>query len=73
MIYKRDENFIMNMVVPIRNRELPKCPRIFDVIVDAENGRILRYVIQNIKGEQFVDSDDMEKQIEEALKSYRKD
>ncbi len=71
MIYKRDENFIMNMVVTIRNRELPKCPRIFDVIVDAESGRILRYVIQNIRGEQFVDSDDMEKQIEEALKSYR--
>lgn len=54
------------MRVTIRNRNIPKCPRIFDVIVDTE-GNIVRYELQNIRGSVFVDMDDVRIQIQEAL------
>lgn len=54
------------MRVTIRNRNIPKCPRIFDVIVDTE-GNIVRYELQNIRGSVFVDMDDVRMQIQEAL------
>lgn len=54
------------MRVTIRNRNIPKCPRIFDVIVDTE-GNIIRYELQNIRGSVFVDMDDVRVQIQEAL------
>lgn len=54
------------MRVTIRNRNIPKCPRIFDVIVDIE-GNIIRYELQNIRGSVFVDMDDVRVQIQEAL------
>lgn len=54
------------MRVTIRNRNIPKCPRIFDVIVDTE-GNIIRYELQNIRGSVFVDMDDVRIQIQEAL------
>lgn len=54
------------MRVTIRNRNIPKCPRIFDVIVDTE-GNIIRYELQNIRGSIFVDMDDVRVQIQEAL------
>ena len=52
--------------IPIRNSELPKSPRVFDVTVD-EKGKILRYDIQNIKGSIFVNEDEVRRQIKEAL------
>lgn len=55
------------MRVTIRNRSIPKCPRVFDVIVDTE-GNIIRYELQNIRGSVFVDMDDVRVQIQEALK-----
>jgi len=54
------------MKVSIRNRKLPKEPRVFDVTVD-EKGDILRYDMQNIKGSMFVDTKDVREQIQEAL------
>lgn len=54
------------MRVTIRNRNIPKCPRVFDVIVDVE-GNIIRYELQNIRGSVFVDMDDVRLQIQEAL------
>lgn len=54
------------MRVTIRNRNIPKCPRIFDVIVDIE-GNNIRYELQNIRGSVFVDMDDVRVQIQEAL------
>ena len=54
------------MRVTIRNRNIPKCPRIFDVIVDTE-GNIIRYELHNIRGSVFVDMDDVRVQIQEAL------
>lgn len=54
------------MRVTIRNRNVPKSPRIFDVIVDSD-GNIIRYELQNIKGSLFVDMDDVVLQIQEAL------
>lgn len=52
--------------VQIRNRKLPKEPRVFDVTVNDE-GDILRYDMQNIKGCIFVDDKDVKEQIFEAL------
>lgn len=54
------------MRVSIRNRKLPKEPRVFDVTVD-EKGDILRYDMQNIKGSMFIDNKDVREQIQEAL------
>ena len=56
----------MNKRVKIRNRSLPKEPRVFDVTVN-ENGEILRYDLQNIKGSLFIEEDDLKQQIKEAL------
>ena len=53
--------------VPIRNRKLPKEPRVFDVTVN-EKGDILRYDMQNIKGSLYVDTNDVRDQIQRALK-----
>ena len=53
--------------VPIRNRKLPKEPRVFDVTVN-EKGDILRYDMQNIKGSLYVDTNDVRDQIQKALK-----
>ncbi len=52
--------------VNIRNTQDPRAPRVFDVLVDM-NGRILKYLIQNIHGLQYVDAEDVELQIKEAL------
>lgn len=56
----------MTYKVTIRNRQLPKAPRIFDVIV-TEKGEIIRYETQNIHGNVFVDEEDVKKQIKEFL------
>lgn len=52
--------------IPIYNRQLPKKQRIFDVVAD-ERGVIHKYLTQNIKGIVFVDSEDVQKQIDEFL------
>ncbi|WP_286153113.1 hypothetical protein [Sporofaciens musculi] len=54
--------------VTIRNRSIPKQPRVFDVIVD-ESGDIIRYELQNIRGAMFVDMCDVLLQIKEALRA----
>ena len=54
--------------VSIRNRNVPKEPRIFDVLVD-DTGQIIRYEIQNIRGMVYVDMKDVLLQIQEALKA----
>nr|WP_288829801.1 hypothetical protein [uncultured Clostridium sp.] len=56
----------MTKKIPIRNCDLPKAPRVFDVTVD-ENGDILRYDMQNIKGSIFIDDKEVKRQIREAL------
>lgn len=53
--------------IPIRNRELPKSPRVFDVTVN-ESGEIIRYDMQNIKGSVFIDEKEVKRQINEFLK-----
>jgi hypothetical protein len=57
----------MTQKIPIRNRKLPKEPRVFDVTVN-ESGEILRYDMQNIKGSTFIEEQDVKQQIKEALK-----
>lgn len=52
--------------VSIRNPLLPKTPRVFDVTVN-EDGEILRYDMQNIRGSIFIDDAEVKKQIHEAL------
>lgn len=56
----------MSHKIPIRNHALPKSPRVFDVTVN-EDGEILRYDLQNIKGSIFIDDAEVKKQIKEAL------
>ena len=56
----------MKRRISIRNPELPKSPRVFDVTVD-EDGKILRYDMQNIRGAIYVNEDEVMKQIKEAL------
>lgn len=56
----------MTMTIPIRNRSLPKSPRVFDVVVDME-GNIIEYKTQNIKGYVFIEAEEVKKQIKEAL------
>lgn len=53
--------------VAIRNRDIPRKPRVFDVLVD-DTGKIIRYEIQNIRGNVFIDMQDVILQIQEALK-----
>ena len=56
----------MTKKIPIRNHDLPKTPRVFDVTVN-EKGDILRYEMQNIKGSVFIDDKEVKRQIQEAL------
>ncbi len=62
----------MNLtIVHIRNYRLPKHPRVFDVIVDP-NGRILSYEMQNIQGAMSINSNEVQRQINVALrKAYK--
>ena len=53
--------------ITIRNRNIPKKPRIFDVWVN-DAGQIIRYEVQNIRGMVFVDMEDVLLQIQEALR-----
>ena len=53
-------------VVTIRNMQLPNKPRVFDVTVNSK-GEILRYDIQNIKGNLFIEDVEVHKQIMAAL------
>mgnify|MGYP003269877924 FL=1 len=53
-------------VVTIRNMQLPKKPRVFDVTVNSK-GEILRYEIQNIKGNLFIEDVEVHQQIMAAL------
>ncbi|MBO5318935.1 MAG: hypothetical protein J6B01_03895 [Ruminococcus sp.] len=57
----------MTTKIPIRTPQLPKTPRVFDVTVN-ENGDIIRYDMQNIKGTLFIDQAEVKKQIQAALK-----
>lgn len=57
----------MTTKIPIRNPQLPKTPRVFDVTVN-EKGDIIRYDMQNIKGTLFIDQAEVKKQIQAALK-----
>ena len=52
--------------IPIRNKELPKNPRVFDVTVN-EAGDIIRYDMKNIKGAVYIDEKEVKRQIKEAL------
>lgn len=61
----------MTYKVTIRNRKLPKKPRVFDVIV-TESGEIIRYETQNIQGNVFVDEEDVQLQIQEFLNKMMK-
>lgn len=56
----------MTKKIPIRNKELPKNPRVFDVTVN-EAGDILRYDMKNIKGAVYIDEKEVKRQIQEAL------
>ena len=56
----------MTRKIQIRNTNLPQCPRVFDVTVD-ENGDVLRYDMQNIKGRIFIEDKEEKRQIKEAL------
>lgn len=56
----------MSQKIPIRNHALPKSPRVFDVTVN-DDGEILRYDMQNIKGSLFIDDAEVKRQIQEAL------
>ena len=57
----------MTIRIPIRNYKLPKKPRVFDVTVN-ENGEILRYDLQNIKGTVYIDEYNVNEQIKDFLK-----
>lgn len=54
--------------VKIRNYNLPKKPRIFDVMVD-EHGNIIRYETQNIKSHVYIEEKEVKRQITEALEN----
>ncbi len=56
----------MEKKIPIRNYRLPKTPRVFDVTVD-ENGDIIRYDMQNIRGSMFIEDDEVKRQIRDAM------
>ena len=64
MIAESKSNLIR---VNIRNTQDPKSPRVFDVLVDP-SGQIQQYLVQNIRGFQYVNKDDIDFQIKEALK-----
>lgn len=52
--------------IQIRNLELPKKPRVFDVTV-GDTGDIIGYEIQNIRGTVQIDQIEVKRQIDEAL------
>ncbi len=52
--------------IQIRNKKLPKEPRVFDVTVN-EYGDIIRYDLQNIRGSIYIEDVDVKKQILEEL------
>ncbi len=54
------------MTIKIRNYNLPKNPRVFDVTVNNK-GEIINYQMQNIKGCISVGADEVNRQIREAL------
>lgn len=54
------------VLITIRNMQLPKKPRVFDVTVNSK-GEILRYDIQNIKGNLFIEDVEVHQQIMAAL------
>lgn len=56
----------MKQRIPIRNYDLPKSPRVFDVTVN-EDGEILRYDLQNIRGSVYIDDAEVKRQIQESL------
>ena len=58
----------MMIRVQIRNYESPKCSRIFDVVIN-EDGDILRYEFQNIKGFVSVSEAEVRRQINNFLKT----
>ena len=58
----------MNRKIQIRNHNLPKSPRVFDVTVN-EDGEILRYDMQNIRGCVFIEDAEVKRQIQEALEN----
>lgn len=60
----------MTYKVAIRNLLLPKAPRIFDVII-TETGEIIRYEMQNIHGNMFVNEEDVKKQIHNFLEQRK--
>jgi hypothetical protein len=57
--------------VPIYNNELPKNPRVFDVVVN-DIGEIQRYEMQNIRGRVFVDETEVRRQIRDFLDKLEK-
>lgn len=56
----------MNKKIQIRNKALPKNPRVFDVTVN-EQGEIIRYDVQNIVGALYIDTKEVKRQIRDAL------
>lgn len=54
------------MVIPIRNYALQKYPRVFDVTID-DNGEIVKYEMQNIKGSVYIDNAEVQRQIQKAM------
>lgn len=63
---KTSQSLCKTYVIAIRNLNLPKKPRIFDVTVNSQ-GEILRYDLQNIKGSLFIEDSEVQKQIQNAL------
>lgn len=57
--------------VSIYNNELPKHPRVFDVVINSL-GEIQRYETQNIKGCVFVDETEVRRQIQDFLDELKK-
>lgn len=67
--YKKEEETgeeVLTRIITIRNRKIKRSPRICDAIVTID-GQILRLEMKNIKGAVFVDFDDINAQIQEAL------
>ena len=65
--YRKDES----MTIKIRNYNLPKNPRVFDVTVN-DKGEIINYQMQNIKGCICVGADEVNRQIKEAISKKAK-
>lgn len=63
---KKEKKEVITRTVTIRNRKLKKNPRVCDAVVTID-GQLIRLEIQNIKGATFIDYDDIDAQIKEAL------